>query len=331
MTEFVKQIEVDAQRVDAYLKNKQPIQLTLMSFDKSVHELVVPVLNQSGELMDPHLIKSVFGVFTFDAVRRPIQINGEVNEDTVSVVIPDIIRGYEGKFGIEVDLQLTDDRTLTLAQFEAQARISEIDAGAQGAQAYYFELFEDHLQQVAARKTAATQAMTDDVAAVEMAKAQAATEITAKADEIGELSIVQLKDEHDKLKARVEGIPDDDDFAGFDRRINLKADKTEVTASLTASKVYSDQLITDLVNGAPSTLDTIQELATAMLGNKGVLEALNSAITKKADKEYVETAIQNIGDIQRTWQGTLTEYQALESYDPLTVYYIISNYEVVVK
>lgn len=184
---------------------------------------------------------------------------------------------------------------------------------------------------MAARKTAATQAMTDDVAAVEMAKAQAATEITAKADEIGELSIVQLKDEHDKLKARVEGIPDDDDFAGFDRRINLKADKTEVTASLTASKVYSDQLITDLVNGAPSTLDTIQELATAMLGNKGVLEALNSAITKKADKEYVETAIQNIGDIQRTWQGTLTEYQALESYDPLTVYYIISNYEVVVK
>lgn len=35
--------------------------------------------------------------------------------------------------------------------------------------------------------------------------------------------------------------------------------------------------------------------------------------------------------MMRSWTGTLTQYQALTSYDPMTMYFIISDYEVVVK
>lgn len=35
--------------------------------------------------------------------------------------------------------------------------------------------------------------------------------------------------------------------------------------------------------------------------------------------------------MMKSWTGTLTQYQALTSYDPMTIYFIISDYEVVVK
>lgn len=35
--------------------------------------------------------------------------------------------------------------------------------------------------------------------------------------------------------------------------------------------------------------------------------------------------------MMKSWAGTLTQYQALTSYDPMTMYFIISDYEVVVK
>ncbi|MCX8733433.1 MULTISPECIES: hypothetical protein [unclassified Lactobacillus] len=35
--------------------------------------------------------------------------------------------------------------------------------------------------------------------------------------------------------------------------------------------------------------------------------------------------------MMRSWTGTLTQYQVLTSYDPMTIYFIISDYEVVVK
>ena len=35
--------------------------------------------------------------------------------------------------------------------------------------------------------------------------------------------------------------------------------------------------------------------------------------------------------MMKSWTGTLTQYQALTSYDPMTMYFIISDYEVVVK
>ena len=54
-------------------------------------------------------------------------------------------------------------------------------------------------------------------------------------------------------------------------------------AALTNAKSYTDTKIADLINGAPTTLDTLGEIAEAMGNNKSVVEALNSAIGSKAN------------------------------------------------
>ena len=56
-----------------------------------------------------------------------------------------------------------------------------------------------------------------------------------------------------------------------------------------ANKRYVDTSIANLVNSAPETLDTIGELATAFTENKTVVDALDAAITNKADKTEIAT------------------------------------------
>lgn len=50
---------------------------------------------------------------------------------------------------------------------------------------------------------------------------------------------------------------------------------------------YADQKIADLINGAPSTLDTLGEIAEAMADNADVVQALNQAIGTKASQEEI--------------------------------------------
>ena len=53
--------------------------------------------------------------------------------------------------------------------------------------------------------------------------------------------------------------------------------------TLTSAKNYTDTEIAELINGAPTTLDTLGEIATAMADNADVVAALNSAIGSKAN------------------------------------------------
>lgn len=55
-----------------------------------------------------------------------------------------------------------------------------------------------------------------------------------------------------------------------------------VEEALTSAKGYTDTKIADLINGAPTTLDTLGEIAQAMSDNKGVVDALDEAIGTKA-------------------------------------------------
>lgn len=64
------------------------------------------------------------------------------------------------------------------------------------------------------------------------------------------------------------------------------------------AKSYTDTKIADLINGAPSTLDTLGEIATAMANNQSVVEALEEAIGNKSnvghnhdDRYYTESEI----------------------------------------
>ena len=55
-------------------------------------------------------------------------------------------------------------------------------------------------------------------------------------------------------------------------------------AALTNAKSYTDTKIADLINGAPTTLDTLGEIAAAMSDNQSVVEALDTAIGTKANE-----------------------------------------------
>lgn len=52
---------------------------------------------------------------------------------------------------------------------------------------------------------------------------------------------------------------------------------------------YTDKAISDLIDGAPTTLDTLKEIATAIQENKDVVTALDSAIGSKANQAEMDT------------------------------------------
>lgn len=56
-----------------------------------------------------------------------------------------------------------------------------------------------------------------------------------------------------------------------------------------ATEDYVDVSIANLINGAPTTLDTLKEIADAFAESKEVVEALDNAIGKKADADKVYT------------------------------------------
>ena len=66
------------------------------------------------------------------------------------------------------------------------------------------------------------------------------------------------------------------------------ADGVSNTA-LSEAKQYTDDSITGLINGAPTTLDTLKEIADAMAENEDVVAALDQAIGNKADIGHTHT------------------------------------------
>ena len=65
---------------------------------------------------------------------------------------------------------------------------------------------------------------------------------------------------------------------------DVGADASGSAASaLSSAKSYTDTKISDLINSAPTTLDTLGEIATAMEENADVVEALETAVGAKAN------------------------------------------------
>ncbi len=71
---------------------------------------------------------------------------------------------------------------------------------------------------------------------------------------------------------------------------------------------YTDQKIAALINGAPSTLDTLKEIADAMAENEEVVDALEAAMGTKANQSELDTHTGN-----NTVHITATERQSWNS------------------
>ena len=95
----------------------------------------------------------------------------------------------------------------------------------------------------------------------------------------------------------------------------IGADASGSAASaLEEAKAYTDSEITDLINGAPTTRDTLKEIADAMDENQTVVEALNAAIGTKANKTDIPTKVSQLENDS----GYLTEHQDLSEYAKAT-------------
>ena len=80
--------------------------------------------------------------------------------------------------------------------------------------------------------------------------------------------------------------------------------------ALSEAKTYTDNAISDLINGAPTTRDTLKEISDLMDENASVVEALDAAIGTKANKTDIPTKTSELENDS----GFLTEHQDLSAY-----------------
>ena len=86
--------------------------------------------------------------------------------------------------------------------------------------------------------------------------------------------------------------------------------KGSAAAALSEAKTYTDNAVADLINGAPTTRDTLKEISDLMDENASVVEALDAAIGAKANKTDIPTKTSELENDS----GFLTEHQDLSGY-----------------
>lgn len=103
--------------------------------------------------------------------------------------------------------------------------------------------------------------------------------------------------------------------ASFTTELLAKLNGIDTAKVLADAKAYADKKVSDLVNGAPETMDTLKEVSDALAENKDVVDALNSAIGNKAEKSDL-TAHTGNADIHVTkeqktsWDGAATHAES---------------------
>ena len=118
------------------------------------------------------------------------------------------------------------------------------------------------------------------------------------AEEVGALPNTTKIPENlsDLLEDTEHRVVTDEEKAKWDAKSDFSGSYADLTDKPTipsvnglASEDYVDQKVADLVNSAPTTLDTLGEVAEAIQNNADVVEALNSAIGSKANDADLAT------------------------------------------
>lgn len=69
------------------------------------------------------------------------------------------------------------------------------------------------------------------------------------------------------------------------------AQQSAINTALSSAKSYTDIKISNLINGAPETMDTLKEVSDAISKHESIVEALNAAIGNKAENSVLESHI----------------------------------------
>ena len=103
---------------------------------------------------------------------------------------------------------------------------------------------------------------------------------------------------------------------------DVGADKSgSAAAAESAANAYTNQKIADLIGGAPTTLDTLDELAAALKDNANIVDVLNDAIGTKANTSDLTSHVSNknnphavtatqVGARPNTWMPTAADVGA---------------------
>lgn len=260
---MIKEKELQKAVVSNKLITHKATDLTIMSYDKNVHKLIIPTDLTQAEISD------IIVLITFRYHKNIIQISGELVEDKIEIILPNEIRSLSGEFYIEIDINLTDNRQITFARYRANVVKSDIDSvDLEDAQEFYFELFDDFVQKVTDKSEVAVagidaheQAVSDkaDTAIAEIvdttdsvttAKQSALTSITQATSDVTDAStqfIADLADTQSTIDAQVTQAQDSlQEVSDTLTAVNDKAATVNDTAdAFTADVADKSQLVED--------------------------------------------------------------------------------------
>lgn len=102
------------------------------------------------------------------------------------------------------------------------------------------------------------------------------------------------------------------DLSGLETKADAKAAHDSINSSLDQLPKTVNNIKPDDKGNIPITIPDVEPIKKDITTVQGQMTELKQVAMK-------------------SWTGTLTQYQSLTSYDPMTIYFIISDYEVVVK
>lgn len=106
------------------------------------------------------------------------------------------------------------------------------------------------------------------------------------------------------------GLGDADNTSDMSKPVSA-AQQAAIDGVYQQATGYTDQKIADLINGAPSTLDTLGEIAQALKDNEDVVQALDQAIGTKANQAEFDghtgnSTIHITASERQAWNGKQT-------------------------
>ena len=108
------------------------------------------------------------------------------------------------------------------------------------------------------------------------------TELDGKIEEETNRATAAESDIADDLAEETSRATSREDTIENNLNAETQAIRQLIDTAYTSANGYTDEKISQLINGAPSTLDTLGEIANAMQDNADVIEALEQAIGSKA-------------------------------------------------